>query len=108
MMKSMDSKVAQKGVPQAKEKEMPPAEASRKSHPPSKERRVSQAKVPTDRSSKKKCNHKELPRCEGVPEGTLRVENAPSSKGKEVECVSDAFELKREENYNKMLQHFRY
>lgn len=69
----------------------------------SKEKRVSQAEVPTDHPSRKKCNHKETQRCDGAFEGTPRVENAPSGKGKEVECVPDAVELRREENYSRML-----
>ena len=52
-------------------------------------------------SKKKKRNHREGPK--EIP----RVEEPSSSKGKEDENVPEALHLRIEDDYNRMLQHFR-
>ena len=59
-------------------------------------------------SKKKKHNHRELSRYEEVPREIPRAEEPPSCKGKEAESTLDAFHPRREDDYNKMLQHLRH
>ena len=76
--------------------------------PPRKEVRVLPVETPNEYQSKKNNNnHKEASkRGEGLKE-VPRAKEHPSDKGNEDENVPKNFNPRREEDYCKMLQHFR-
>ena len=76
--------------------------------PPTKEVGVPPTETPNECSpKKKKRNHKEASkRGEGLKE-VPRAKEHPSDKGNEDENVPKTFNPRREEDYCKMLQHFR-
>ena len=88
---------------------MPQAKTPKGSRPPSREARVPYIEVSNNHpSKKKKRNHRELSRREEVLREIRRTEEPPSGKGKEAESTPDAFHLKRDDDYSKMLQHLRH
>ena len=76
--------------------------------PPTKEVRLPSTETPNECPlKKKKRNHKEVLKCGEGPKEVPSAEEAWSDKGKDDANTPKAFHSRKEEDYRRMLQHFR-